>query len=81
MDDPEAVRAFHESAATVQMPAYEFNAAMMSRLVPRNGTVLDLGSGSGQLNGMPSCAATSTHTSESKPDAEFSEQAEKEKTN
>lgn len=49
MDDPEAVRAFHESAATVQMPAYEFNAAMMSRLVPRDGHVLDLGSGSGQL--------------------------------
>jgi hypothetical protein len=37
LDDPEAVRAFHESAATVQMPAYEFNASMMSRLVPRNG--------------------------------------------
>jgi ubiquinone/menaquinone biosynthesis C-methylase UbiE len=49
MDDPEAVRAFHESAATVQMPAYELNASMMSRLVPRDGKVLDLGSGSGQL--------------------------------
>jgi ubiquinone/menaquinone biosynthesis C-methylase UbiE len=49
MDDPEAVRAFHESAATVQMPAYEFSASMMSRLVPRGGNVLDLGSGSGQL--------------------------------
>lgn len=49
MDDPEAVRAFHESAATVQMPAYEFNASMMSRLVPRDGHVLDLGSGSGQF--------------------------------
>jgi tRNA (cmo5U34)-methyltransferase len=49
MDDSEAVRAFHESAATVQMPAYEFNASMMSRLVPRDGHVLDLGSGSGQL--------------------------------
>lgn len=49
MDDPEAVRAFHESATTVQMPSYELNASMMSRLVPRDGTVLDLGSGSGQL--------------------------------
>lgn len=49
MDDAEGVRAFHESAATVQMPAYEFNASMMSRLLPSQGTVLDLGSGSGQL--------------------------------
>lgn len=49
MDDPEAVRAFHESAPTEQMPAYELNASIMSRLVPRDGTVLDLGSGSGQL--------------------------------
>ncbi|MET0839306.1 MAG: class I SAM-dependent methyltransferase [Marmoricola sp.] len=49
MDDAEGVRAFHESAPTVQMPTYEFNASMMSRLLPRGGTVLDLGSGSGQL--------------------------------
>ncbi len=49
MDDPEGVRAFHESAQDVQMPIYEFNASMMSRLVPEGGHVLDLGSGSGQL--------------------------------
>ena len=49
MDDPDGVRAFHESAPHVQMPMYEFNASMMSRLLPRGGTVLDLGSGSGQL--------------------------------
>ena len=49
MDDAEGVRAFHESAPTVQMPTYEFNASMMSRLLPLDGTVLDLGSGSGQL--------------------------------
>jgi tRNA (cmo5U34)-methyltransferase len=49
MDDAEGVRAFHESAPTVQMPTYEFNASMMSRLLPQDGTVLDLGSGSGQL--------------------------------
>jgi ubiquinone/menaquinone biosynthesis C-methylase UbiE len=49
MDDPEGVRAFHDSAPKVQMPAYEFNASMMSRLLPSDGRVLDLGSGSGQL--------------------------------
>jgi ubiquinone/menaquinone biosynthesis C-methylase UbiE len=49
MDDLEGVRAFHEAAPDVQMPIYEFNASMMSRLVPEGGSVLDLGSGSGQL--------------------------------
>ncbi|WP_404386046.1 methyltransferase domain-containing protein [Knoellia locipacati] len=49
MDDVEGVRAFHEAAQDVQMPIYEFNASMMSRLVPEGGRVLDLGSGSGQL--------------------------------
>ena len=38
MDDAEGVRAFHESAPTVQMPTYEFNASMMSRLLPPGGT-------------------------------------------
>lgn len=49
MDDPEGVRVFHESAMDVQLPVYEFNASSMSRLVPEGGSVLDLGSGSGQL--------------------------------
>lgn len=49
MDDPEGVRVFHESAVDVQLPVYEFNASSMSRLVPEGGSVLDLGSGSGQL--------------------------------
>jgi ubiquinone/menaquinone biosynthesis C-methylase UbiE len=49
MDDPDGARAFHYSASQVQLPVYEFNASMMSRLLPAGGTVLDLGSGSGQL--------------------------------
>lgn len=49
MDDPEGVRVFHESAVDVQLPVYEFNASSMSRLVPEGGSVLELGSGSGQL--------------------------------
>jgi tRNA (cmo5U34)-methyltransferase len=49
MDDAAGAQAFHESASHVQLPIYEMNASMMSRLLPRNGTVLDLGSGSGQL--------------------------------
>lgn len=49
MDDREGVRVFHESAMDVQLPVYEFNASSMSRLVPEGGSVLDLGSGSGQL--------------------------------
>ena len=49
MDDPEGVRVFHESAMDVQLPVYEFNASSMSRLVPEGGSVLDLGSASGQL--------------------------------
>lgn len=49
MDDLEGVRVFHESAADVQLPVYEFNASSMSRLIPEGGSVLDLGSGSGQL--------------------------------
>lgn len=60
MDDAEGVRAFHDSAPAVQMPVYEFNASMMSRLLPRDGRVLDLGSGSGQL---------AAHLAAGRPDA------------
>jgi ubiquinone/menaquinone biosynthesis C-methylase UbiE len=49
MDDADGVRAFHDAAPLVQLPIYEVNASMMSRLVPEGGRVLDLGSGSAQL--------------------------------
>lgn len=69
MDEPEGVRAFHDSAAHVQMPVYEFNASMMSRLIPEGGSVLDLGAGSGQLSahlatGRPDVTVTCVDLSE-----------------
>lgn len=50
MDDPDNVMAFHEqgSASGPLLPIYHFNALATSRLLPHGGTLLDLGSGSGQ---------------------------------
>lgn len=51
MDDPDAVVEFH-AAGTSDGPMtgiHEMNAKLMSKLLPRGGTVLDLGCGSGRL--------------------------------
>jgi len=50
MEDSGSVEAFHEqgSAEGPLLPVYHFNALGTSRLVPEGGTVVDLGSGSGQ---------------------------------
>jgi SAM-dependent methyltransferase len=50
MDDPGSVMAFHQQGAQTGplLPIYHFNAVATSRRVPAGGTVLDLGSGSGQ---------------------------------
>jgi SAM-dependent methyltransferase len=48
MHDTESVRAFHEQGESSLLPVYHFNALATSRLLPRGGTVVDLGSGSGQ---------------------------------
>jgi SAM-dependent methyltransferase len=50
MEDSASVEAFHEqgSAEGPLLPVYHFNALATSRLVPEGGTVVDLGSGSGQ---------------------------------
>lgn len=49
MDDPAAVAAFHVADPIAQLPIYRFNALAMSSLLPEDGAVLDLGSGSGRL--------------------------------
>jgi SAM-dependent methyltransferase len=49
MDDDDSVAAFHTAHPVLQLPVYRANALAMSRLLPEGGTVLDLGSGSGQL--------------------------------
>lgn len=50
MGDPQAIRAFHEqgSAGGALLPVYHFNALAASYRLPPNGTLVDLGSGSGQ---------------------------------
>jgi arsenite methyltransferase len=50
MEDPESVESFHAegSAGGALLPVYHFNALATSRLLPRGGTLVDLGSGSGQ---------------------------------
>lgn len=50
MDDLESVRAFHEQGASSGplLPVYHYNALATSKLVPRGGTLVDLGCGSGQ---------------------------------
>lgn len=48
MDDSNQVEAFHALGSTQLIPVYHFNALATSRLVPAGGTVIDLGSGSGQ---------------------------------
>lgn len=49
MDDEASVAAFHVAHPIYQLPAYRLNAEAMSRLLPEEGVVLDLGSGSAQL--------------------------------
>lgn len=49
MTDPSSVDAFHTEGEIVLGPVYLFNARAVARLAPRNGKVLDLGSGSGQF--------------------------------
>lgn len=48
MDDASQVEAFHQQGHEALIPVYHFNALATSRLTPVGGTVLDLGSGSGQ---------------------------------
>ncbi len=49
MDDVDQATAFHEEGASTLIPIYHFNALAVSRWVPVGGTVVDLGSGSGQF--------------------------------
>ena len=48
MDDRESVRCFHDQGADALLPVYHFNALATARMVRQNGTVLDLGCGSGR---------------------------------
>ena len=50
MDDEKNAQSFHDEGSIdgLLMPVYHFNALAMSSLIPLNGTLLDLGSGSGQ---------------------------------
>lgn len=48
MDEPESVAQFDSAGASVLIPVYDVCARAMSRLLPRGGTVFDLGSGSGR---------------------------------
>jgi SAM-dependent methyltransferase len=48
MDHAGQVEAFHQQGHEALIPVYHFNALATSRLTPFGGTVLDLGSGSGQ---------------------------------
>lgn len=49
IDDAASVAAFDAGAKGHLLPIYRFNATMLSRLLPENGVLLDLGCGSGQL--------------------------------
>ena len=49
MDEPEGVREYDEIGGSVQVGIHHFNALGISRLLPQNGTLLDLGCGSGRL--------------------------------
>jgi ubiquinone/menaquinone biosynthesis C-methylase UbiE len=49
MDDPEGVAAFDVAHPILQAPIYRLNALALSRLLPEQGTLLDLGSGTGRL--------------------------------
>ena len=51
MEDPQNVESFHAQGTDrgALIPVYHFNALAISALLPYNGTVIDLGSGSGQF--------------------------------
>lgn len=56
MDDEANVEAFHGQGEGPLIPVYHFNALAMHALLPEGGTVVDLGSGSGQYLGyLASC--------------------------
>ena len=48
MDDLRQIEAFHEQGSSALVPIYHFNALAAHRMTPAGGTVVDLGSGSGQ---------------------------------
>jgi ubiquinone/menaquinone biosynthesis C-methylase UbiE len=49
MNDPEQVKAFHQAGERYLQGLYHFNARAISRLAPRGGVVVDMGSGSAQF--------------------------------
>jgi arsenite methyltransferase len=49
MDEPRGVAEYDQIGATVQVGAHHFNALAISRLLPKGGTLIDLGCGSGRL--------------------------------
>jgi SAM-dependent methyltransferase len=49
MDEPQGVVEFDQAGAEVQIGIHHFNALAISRLLPKDGTVIDLGCGSGRL--------------------------------
>jgi SAM-dependent methyltransferase len=49
MDGAESVGAFHDVDPVLQLPIYRLNALALSGLLPEDGVLLDLGSGTGQL--------------------------------
>src|SRR5438132_11402663 len=49
MDEPQGVKEYDEFGAAGEIPIHHFNALAISRLLPRGGTLLDLGCGSGRL--------------------------------
>lgn len=49
MDEPQGVAEYDQVGATIQVGAHHFNSLAISRLLPRNGTLVDLGCASGRL--------------------------------
>jgi SAM-dependent methyltransferase len=49
MDEPQGVQQYDEIGGSVQVGIHHFNALGISRLLPRDGMLLDLGCGSGRL--------------------------------
>lgn len=49
MEDEASVEGFHQAGAQALMPVYHLNALAISRLTPKGGTVVDLGSGSARF--------------------------------
>jgi tRNA (cmo5U34)-methyltransferase len=49
MDEPQGVREYDEFGTSGEVGVHHFSARAISRLLPRDGTLLDLGCGSGRL--------------------------------